>query len=305
MAFYNEAWFVHQVSENVTHLAQQKRAKCTGATRIKEGVVGKSWPFNTLSALEMEEVASRDSDTIYLNPAQGKRRAMLRDFAAAVLVDDFDTVKELANAQSEFALMLAYSRNRRSDRLYIGIPGRAPAAGAGTAIGGYLGVATVVDEAAETATASGALPAAQQIVHGSVGLTFEKVNQALRTLNEADFEDEDKYAYISPQGLEDLLLEVEVTSSDFSTLKAIQSGGFPMDHTWMGFHWRMTTLLPKESTTRSCIFATKMGTGAAFSSVKELEIDKAVHKNNGIQVLAKLSGGVVRVDDRSHSGGHN
>lgn len=296
MALENEAWFIHQVSENVTHLAQQKRSKTTGCMRVKEGVVGKTWPFNRLGELEMNEVTTRDADTQYLNPPQSKRRAVLRDFAAAVLVDSFDEVKELANAQSEFAQMLAYSRNRRTDRLAISIDGRTAAGGAATATGGILGNAITVDEAAET-TSTGALPSTQQIVHGSVGLTFEKVNQALRILNENDAEDEEKFFFVSPQAIEDLLAETEVTSSDFSTLKAIQTGGFPMDHMWMGFHWRMTTLLPKESTTRKCIAMCKMGVGAAFSSVQSLSIDKAVHKNNSIQVLAKLSGGVVRIDD--------
>jgi len=66
----------------------------------------------------------------------------------------------------------------------------------------------------------------------------------------------------------------------------------------MGFKWRMTTLLPKESTTRKCIAMCKQGVGAAFSSVQSISVDKAVHKNNSIQALAKLSGGVTRIDDK-------
>lgn len=289
MAFFNEAWFVHQVSDNVTHLAQQKRSKTTGGHRQKEGVVGKSWPFQRLGTLEMEEVMQRDADTQYLNPPQSKRRCELRDFAAAVLVDSFDEVKELANAQSEFAQMLAYSRNRKIDRLAISTP----IDGSG---GGYLGLARTVDEGAET-TSTASMPAAQKIANGGTGLTFAKVNQTVEIFNSNDVDEEDRYFYVSPIGIRNLLNQTKATSADFVTLRAIQNGGFPMDHTYMGMFWRMSTLLPKTGNIRTCIACQKMAVGAAFSAVKELEIDKAVHKNNSTQVLAKLSGNTVRIDD--------
>src|SRR5262245_1266628 len=109
MAFFNEAWFVHALNETLTQLAQQKVQKTVGSYRVKEGVVGKTYPFNRIGPVDMVSVA-RDADTTYLNPPSSKRRAVLSDFAAAVLVDDFDQVKTLVNLDSEHSMNLMNSR---------------------------------------------------------------------------------------------------------------------------------------------------------------------------------------------------
>src|SRR5262245_16698170 len=131
MAFFNEAWFIHAVNDNVIHLAQQIEQRVMGTVRTREGVVGKTDPWQRLAAAEMVLVTARDADTSYLNPAQSKRRAILRDFNAAVLIDEFDTLKTLTNPQSEFAQMLVRARNRQMDRFVLSVP----ASGVGGAIG--------------------------------------------------------------------------------------------------------------------------------------------------------------------------
>ena len=121
MALQLEQWFIHAVSDNVTHLAQQKQSKVMGAVRMATGVVGKTHPFNRIGSLSLAEVTTRDGDTQYLNPPQSKRRAILRDFVGYVLIDDFDQVKTLTSPQSEFSLTLARALNRTYDDLTIGI----------------------------------------------------------------------------------------------------------------------------------------------------------------------------------------
>ncbi len=296
MAFYNEAWFIHQVSDNVTHLAQQRQSKTTNSTRRKDGVVGKTWPFNTLSSYDMEEMDTRDADTTYLNPTQGKRRASLRDFGAAVLIDSFDDVKTLTSPESEFAYGLAYARNRKEDDLIIGIDGRTAAAAAGAGTGGALGKAIVVNEGAETATSTD-IPTAQQIVNGGTNLTMAKVRSAKEKFDTADAPEEDRYFFTSPVGMRKLLEDNTVTSSDFNTIQALVEGRLPPDAMWMGFKWRMSTRLFKSGNIRQCIAYQKMGVGYATSPVKEIQVNEAPHKWNNPQAVAKLSGGAVRIDD--------
>lgn len=281
MAFQNEAWFHHAVSDNVTQLAQQQKSKVMGSVRTKEGIVGKTYPFHRIGSIDMQAVAARDADTQYANPPQSKRRAGLRDFSIAVLVDDLDELKELPNAGNEFSQILAYSRNRKLDDIVLG---------------GALASATVVDESAET-TSLQALPAGQIIANGGFGMTMTKLRLANRLLDDQDVPEDDRYLFLAPAAIEDLLADTTVTSSDFSSLNAIQVGGFPWDATWMGFHVRKTTRLVKTGNIRSCIAYHKNGIGLAVGTVKGVEIDKAVHKNNATQVLLKLSAGSVRVDD--------
>lgn len=287
MAFFNEAWFIHAVSENVTQLAQQKRSKTGGSTRVKDGVVGKTWPFNRIGVVEMQPVA-RDSGTVYANPPQSKRRAQLSDFALAVLIDQFDDVRTLTSPESEFAQILAYGRNRKIDDF---------------ALTAALAAAVTVDEAGET-TGTQVLPVSggpagigQVIVNGSTGLTLAKIILAAELMNAQDVDEEDRYFYYSAQGMSDLLANTVATSADYSTIQALMRGGFPADQTWMGFHWRMTTRLAKTGNIRSCIAWQKNAIGVAFGLVQDVETGRDPSHWNNPFCMIKLSGGGCRVDD--------
>jgi hypothetical protein len=287
MALQNEAWFIHAVDGNVTHLAQQKTAKSSGTCRLKMGVTGKTYPFNRLDAVEMQLMTTRDGQTQYANPPQTKRRATLRDFAIAVLVDDFDEVRTLTSPESEFAQMLAYARVRKVDDFLFG-PTSAQT-------GGLLGIAQTVDEAGET---TGTQAITQTIANGGTGMTMAKVRTAIGFLDGNDVDDEDRYAAVSPEGILDLLADSTVTSSDYSTLRALESGTFPMDATWMGFKWRKTTRLPKAANIRSCVFWQKQAVGCAIGLMTGVDISKNPERWNNTQLIQKLSGGAVRIDER-------
>ena len=299
MALYNEQWFIHGVSENVTFLAQQKKSKVMGAMRSKEGVVGKTWPFNRLGATSMSQV-SRDAATSYVNPPQSKRRAVLVDFAVAVLIDAFDEVKTLTNPQSEHAQNIAFARNRTIDDLALGVAGLGTAGASGTAVGGILGLATNVDEGAES-TSTAALPTAQQIVNGGTGLTMAKLRSAVAIIKGADvdFDEEEMYIAYSALAMKQLMSDATVTSSDYSTIQALSVGGFPTDAMWMGLKWRLSNRLPSAAANiRSLPIWAKSAVGYAAAGVKEVEtgLDPS-HWNNPF-VMSKLSAGVVRIDDK-------
>src|SRR5262245_10775752 len=299
MAFYNDQWFIHAVSENVVFLSQQKGSVIVGTTRSKEGVVGKTWTFNRIGATAMSQV-SRDAQTTYLNPPQSKRRAILVDFAAAVLIDEFDEVKTLTNPQSEHAQNMAYARNRTIDDLGLGIAGLGTAGAAGTAVGGILGLATNVDEAAES-TSTTALPAAQQIVNGGTGLTMAKLRSAVALLKGADvdYDNEDVFIAYTAKAASQLLGDNTVTSSDYNTIQALVAGGFPRDQVWMGMKWRLSNRVPNPSgTIRSIPIWCKNGVGYAAAAVKEVQTGNDPSHWNNAFVMCKLSAGVVRIDDK-------
>ena len=291
MAFFNEAWFIHAVDDNVTQLSQQKMSRVMGATRMKNQVIGKTCPFNRLAPAEMTSQVSRDADTVYINPTQSKRRAILRDFVLAVLVDEFDEVKTLTNPQSEFAMMLAMGRNRKLDDFIL-----APST---SGSGGALGTATTVDEGAESTSSTAFDTTNKRVAAGGTGLTVAKVATAKEKMDTAEVDAEDRYFFYSGDQIRQLLADAtnRAASRDFTTIESIANGGFPMDATWYGFKWRMSHRIPLSGTTRSAIAMQKNAVGLAVGLMQEVSIDKAVHKNNNTQVLIKLSGGGVRIDD--------
>lgn len=294
-AFFNEAWFIQGVNTAVRQLSQQKKRKITGAIRWEEGVTGKTWPFQRIGSLDMVD-ATRDSDTTYLNPPQSKRRAVLLDKNAAVLLDRLDQVRELINPMSEFTQILVYARERQLDRFALSVPGLSAAGVAGTAVGGILGLATVVDEAAES-TSLAALPTGQQIVNGGTGLTMAKILQAKQLMDTAEVEEDDRFFFYSPIGMQKLLSDTQVTSSDYNTIQSLTRGGFAEDQSWVGFKWRMTNRLPKAGNIRACVAVQRMCAAMAVGLITDIDVSMAPHKWNNPQAICKLSAGVVRVDD--------
>lgn len=296
MALYNDAWFIHGVSEAVKQIAQQMTTKVMGAVKVKEGVKGKTYPFNVLGNAEMAAVTTRDGDTTYINPDQTKRRAIMTDYAAAILIDEFDDVRTLTNPQSEFTRALVAARNRKLDDLVL-----APFGAALT--GGAMGLATVVSESGES-TSTSALSAfdagSHVIANGGTGLTMAKIRDAKMLMDQNDVDEQDRYFFASPEGIEQLMRDPQVTSADFNSIKALVGGGMPMDQTFYGFKWRTSTRLPYSSgtTIRACLALQKDCVGLAVGEVTALKVSEAAHKWNNIQVVAKLTGGAVRIDDR-------
>lgn len=287
---FNEAWFVHAINDQVDLLAQQLDQATRGSYRLKDGVIGKSWPFNMIAPARMSPIA-RDSDTVYVNPAQTKRRAQLADRGVAALVDDFDRIKTPADLDSAILETLAAARNREKDVI---------------AITAALGTAVTVDEAGET-TGTQALPAGQQIANGGTGFTLAKIIQAHETFNVANVPMNDRYMFYSAHALTNMLQNTQVTSSDYNTLRALNNGGFPADERWMNFYWRMVTgfidpaqtvpILPKTGNIRSCLAWQKNGVGIAMGTEPTMQTGPAPHKWNNQQMVLKLSMGAVRIQD--------
>lgn len=298
---FNTQWFLHGVSANMTHLAQQKVRKTLGAVRVQEGVVGKTYPFNLMSPDDWDQVTGRDQPTTYGNPGQSKVRAQLVDFDKFYLVDTLDEIREMVDPRSAVTQALTYGRERTLDDRLLAPRGLTAAGVADTPVGGILGLKTTVDEAAES-TGLSALPAAQQILHGSTGLTMAKIMDAKLILDVNNVDEDERYFFYSPIGSRVLLTDNQVTSADYNTVRVLVAGQFPMDQAWMGFKWRMTTRLPSTTIAgphviRQCIAVQKMAAGMAVGMVSGIEVDKAVHMRNNWQVGAKLSAGAVRIDD--------
>ena len=134
-----------------------------------------------------------------------------------------------------------------------------------------------------------ALPSSQKVAAGTTGLTFTKLNTVRRIFNENEY-DGPLYAVIRPDALEDLLMETEIQSFDYNTVKTLVSGEID---TFMGIKFIISNRL---SAGVAYVFgedAVKLGMGMDIT----VEIDKRADKNNNIQVLAVASFGAVRMED--------
>jgi hypothetical protein len=270
--------FVMAYTAELHRLAEQRESKFRSAVRVKTGVTGKNYNFERLGPSDLAPIVGRHSATNILNPEHSRRRLTFSDRGGAILLDRHDEYKMLIAPKNDYANNHADSYNRFLDDLCIAA---------------LTGSATSV--LADDTTSAVAIGSAQQIAAGGTGLTFEKVNQANRILNQGDVELEDRYFAMSPQGLEDLLAETEVTSSDFTNLMALQTG--TLTGPYMGFRWIMTTRLAAVTTTRTAIAWQKKGIGLAIGLDIEIHIDRRPDLNNCWQVNALVGAGAVRIEE--------
>jgi hypothetical protein len=282
MAFYEEAWFHHALNETVYKLAEQTPTKMYSAVTVREGVVGKTYPFDILGGIEMAPVTQQFMGPGFMPMAMTKRRVALKDFFVRVGVDDFDQLKMLPNLQSEKAQRLAAARNRQLDVLINAA---------------VLGNATTVDESGET-TGTQALPSAQ--LDTSAGaFTLKKVMDAKIGFDEDNIDEEGRYMFVSPKSMGQLIDQTKVGSSDYNTLRALQSGGFRSDEMYHGFIWRTSNLLTKVANIRYNVAWQKRAVGLAVAKNGGVTVKDRPDLINVTQVELTISANAIRIEDKA------
>lgn len=271
--------FVHGYSAEIIRQYAAMDDKVRDAVRVKSGTTGKTYNFERLADdTDFITLSSRHQPTHFLTPTHSRRRATMTDKAGALVLDRHDSYKMLIQPKND------YARNHASAwKRFVNSTVFTAATAAATTV--------LADDTTGTASLAGN----QLIAAGSVGLTFEKVLQSARVLNENNVPQGDRYFFLSPQGLEDLLQETEVTSSDFSQLMALKSG--TMTGPYLGYTWVMTTQLTKVSTTRTCLAWHKNSMGLVIPMELEVHIDNLPGHNNAWQANALAAAGAVRIQE--------
>jgi len=277
MADTNNVIYAQQYSENIMQLAQQKMSKLWEPSHQKTNVRGKNVFQDQIGEWTMSKKVGRNPNTPSSDPALARRMAVMDAYHDNVLLDRSDELKVISDPRSSYTIAAGKAIGRQIDDVAIDALGGAAFTG-------------------ETGSTSTALPSGQIILNGSTGLTFAKVNQSQRILNDNDVEEDERYFVCSPAGIEDLMAEDKATSSDFNTLKAIQSGEFA-GNTWMGFKWIMSTRLDVASDIRECFAFHKYGLCVAMSEMPFVRTDERADKSYSWQVYYELNIGATRLEE--------
>ena len=279
MAETPDVSFKHTYSAEVLRLYAARDDKVRDAVTVKTGIMGKSYNFERLGSSDLGTVTTRHQPVIVLQPVHSVRRVTFTDKSGAILLDRHDEIKMAIQPKNAYAQNHSDAYARFINDLVID-----------------AAVASAVAVDAADATSNVSIGAGQQIAAGSIGLTFEKVLQASRILNTNNVPKTGRTFMISPQALEDLLQETEVTSSDFSQLMALKQG--TLNAPWMGFTWIETTQLNITSLTRTCLAFHKDAIGLCIPL--ELEVDVSRRNDlasNPWQINAIASAGCVRLQE--------
>jgi len=278
MASAIETFRVTEFTRALGMAAQQKGSRLRQACMIGSHVGKDAVALDYISAVSAQEVTSRNALTQVLDPALNRRHVFPRHFAEAVWLSRQDKMEILSDPTSRYATTLASAHGRKEDELIL-------RAAYGTATTGETGGTT---EAFDTTN--------NQVANGGTGLTFDKVNEAVRRLREGEVDvDDDLYAAVSARGLEDLLDQTEVGSHDYNTVKVLMTGKVD---TFMGIKWIWTQQTEKltSGADRNCMVWAK--SGMHFGVWQEINgrISERDDHNYLTQVFAESTVGSTRLE---------
>lgn len=272
MSFQITEAFIEQYSANFLTLAQQKESRLEGCVTIESGIVGASKAVERIGASDAYSITTRHGDTQYVETPHSRRWLDLADYGWADLVDEMDKIKALIDPTSPYLMAGVQALNRKKDDVII----------------------SALGASARTGTGTTAFPSAQQIVHGSAGMTVAKLRSAKQLLDEAEVDDMDRFIIMTAEQINNLLGDSTVTSAEYNTVKALVNGEL---NSFMGFNFIRSERLPKASTTRSCYAFHKSGLTLGIGKDIVTSIDILPTKNMSAQVYARMSLGAVRLEE--------
>lgn len=221
---------VNQFNSNVFHLSQQKGSRLKGMIKSNSQNAESEF-YDRIGTVLAKEKQGRHSDVEYSDTPHSRRKVTMKDFYFADLVDKEDKLRLIQDPESEYSKAAYMTLGRKIDQIIIeGL--------LGTAYSGKEGASSVV------------LPNVQRLAaFDGTATTGRKLNlKTLKALKkmftklEAIDSDTDLiYLTVTSEQIESLMDNIEVTSSDYNSVKALVSGAID---TFYGFKFIRIESLP-------------------------------------------------------------
>lgn len=269
-------------SRGINLLSQQLSEK-TRAAVMEESMTGKRVFFDQVGVVAMQAKTGRAVDIPVVNTPHARRSVTALDYHMRDFVDEFDKLKILNDPTNGYSMAFAGAAARQIDKIVIN-------AALGTAYTGEEGSTAVP------------LPTAQKIAVGTTGFTLAKLQQAVRILKSANavMPGDSIHIFWTAKQEESFINTSEVKSSDFNRDKVLVDGALSYFY-GCNFHRvedvsSSERILPKASTTRSCVAWVKSGMKLGVWKNTFGRVDYLPERDSW-QVMAGLSAGATRMEE--------
>lgn len=249
--------------------AYQGKAMLVGAVRQRRGVEGSTVKFPKVGrGVATPRVGQ--TDVTPLNVGFSNVTVTLEDWVAAEYSDIFSQQKVNFDERNELVQVLGNAIGRRQDQIVI-----AALQGSGTSL-------SVGNDVGGTDT----------------NMNVAKLRQAKGLMDKNNVPPTDRHILIHSNGLQSLLAETAVTSTDFNTVKALVSGEL---NTFLGFQFHVIGdrseggLAIDGSLDRTCFAFHKDAIGYAEGIAPKTEINYIPEKTSWL-VASLLSAGATTID---------
>lgn len=271
--------FVNQYQNTMRILLQQRDSRLEGTTIPPVKMEGENLFWERLGSTEAIALTARHSDTPNIEQDHSRRMATAQPYVWATLLDRQDASQMLVDPKGPYQESARMAMNRRKDRIILAALG-------GNAYSGKAGGTAV------------ALPSAQKVAHGSVGMTIAKLLNAKQLLDEAEAPEE-RFFVCPSESVIDLLGTTEVTSSDYNTVKALASGQI---NSFLGFTFIRTELVYLENssstTTWYCYAYCRGAIGYANREDVTVRLTERADKNYAWQAYCSMDLGATRIEEQ-------
>ncbi|MDP7142134.1 MAG: phage capsid protein [Alphaproteobacteria bacterium] len=247
--------FIKQFEREVHEAFQRQGSKLRNTVRTLNDVNGSSAVFQKVGK-GTASTKSTHGIVPVMNLDHSAVEATLQDYYAGDWVDKLDELKVNIDERQVIANAGAYALGRKTDELII----------------------------SELAS----VPSAQEIADDNVGMTLDKVMNALATLGDAEVPDDgERYAIVGWKQWTELLKLEEFSSADFVGANELPFNATFQAKRWLGTLWIPHSGLPVNgSDIRSCFWYHKSAIGHASGADVQTDIswhgDRAAHFVNNM-----------------------
>lgn len=239
---------------------------------VRTGVIGNDHKFRKMGKGQAHERTAPSQDVVPMDVSHTLIPCPLSDWEAPEFTDIFNQAEVNFDERRELSFTIAMAMGRRLDQLII------DAMNASTSTAGSVDT---------------------NVGGANTDLNVAKARRAKRFLDDQGVFSSDRHIAVSALGLEAMLGETEVTSSDFNSVKALVQGELD---TFLGFKWhtietRLEGGLPKAATLRTNFAWHKAGLGLAIGIDITTEVNYIAVKTSWLSTGLFKAGACVRDTD--------
>jgi hypothetical protein len=244
MAAGSNAFYSQQYATAVELLSQQLVPKVANTFTPMTAEGKSATVVNQIDAFEADERSGLYESIVFAEMTHTRPWVYPRHFDKAVPFDSIEQMQMNANPTSEYVRGVVAAINRKMDD---------------EAIRAFFADRNVGESGTSTDSFSASFQVGVSVGGTTSGLNVEKIQAALEILRAQEVDGEALYCVISPKQERNLMNEIEVTSSDF-TSKMIIDKGTIAGSGFMGINWIISNrLLTDSNSYRRLPFYTQSG----------------------------------------------
>lgn len=272
-------------SAQVHVAAQQMQARLRDKVILKQ-IVGDNFAYDGLGDVDAIEQTGRHQPIVFSDAQHSRRKIGRRRFTVTLPIDASDVRGSLMNPESEYPRTCAYAMERVFDRIVV------------EAMFVTVSIDRAFDGSVTFANDDG------DTINATAGTTYEKLLEANRLFTDDEVGTnlpERMVMGISGDEEEDLMLETELTSGDFSRQYVVDKGEITRASKYelVKFGGAVSNpILPVSGGTRDCFMMSTRAMCVGISKEVAITVEKRTDMHETYQVEVVFEAGAVRTEGK-------